>query len=83
MKLGRLAKSVAAEVNIKRRARGLLPRAVSWNSWLSKSIVANRKYDNQVNKVVNMSKIYKATECQEQRRGESGHTIKVGKWTET
>nr|GEV47441.1 DAR GTPase 3, chloroplastic [Tanacetum cinerariifolium] len=28
MKLGRLAKSVAAEVNIKRRARGLLPRAV-------------------------------------------------------
>ncbi|KAJ9547709.1 hypothetical protein OSB04_020252 [Centaurea solstitialis] len=28
MKLGRLAKSVAAEVNIKRRARGLLPRPV-------------------------------------------------------
>nr|KAJ0189776.1 hypothetical protein LSAT_V11C800412060 [Lactuca sativa] len=28
MKLGRLAKSVAAEVNMKRRARGLLPRAV-------------------------------------------------------
>ncbi|PWA55470.1 GTP-binding family protein [Artemisia annua] len=28
MKLGRLAKSVAAEVNIKRKARGLLPRAV-------------------------------------------------------
>lgn len=29
MKLGRLAKSVAAEVNVKRRARGLLPRPVS------------------------------------------------------
>ncbi|KAL8236273.1 hypothetical protein R6Q59_017354 [Mikania micrantha] len=28
MKLGRLAKSVAAEVNMKRRARGLLPRPV-------------------------------------------------------
>lgn len=28
MKLGRLAKELAADVNVKRRAKGLLPRAV-------------------------------------------------------
>lgn len=28
MKLGRLAKTLAADVNVKRRAKGLLPRAV-------------------------------------------------------
>lgn len=29
MKLGRLAKALAADVNVRRRAKGLLPRAVS------------------------------------------------------
>lgn len=29
MKLGRLAKALAAGVNVKRRAKGLLPRPVS------------------------------------------------------
>lgn len=29
MKLGRLAKEMAASVNVKRRAKGLLPRAVT------------------------------------------------------
>lgn len=30
MKLGRLAKELAGGVNVKRRAKGLLPRAVSF-----------------------------------------------------
>lgn len=32
MKLGRLAKSLAVGVNVKRRAKGLLPRAVGFSS---------------------------------------------------
>lgn len=31
MKLGRLAKSLSADVNVKRRAKGLLPRPVGSN----------------------------------------------------
>lgn len=36
MKLGRLARALAAEVNVKRRAKGLLPRAVGSLSVLSR-----------------------------------------------
>lgn len=31
MKLGRLAKELAADVNVKRRSKGLLPRAVGYS----------------------------------------------------
>ncbi|KAI3991414.1 hypothetical protein MKX01_006713 [Papaver californicum] len=44
IKLGRLAKSMAVGVNIKRKSKGLLPRA-GWNSWypnVGKSSLINR-----------------------------------------
>lgn len=34
MKLNRLAKALAAGVNVKRKAKGLLPRAVSFSKFL-------------------------------------------------
>lgn len=35
MKLGRLAKSLASGVNVKRRAKGLLPRPVGFSALLA------------------------------------------------
>lgn len=39
MKLGRLAKALAAGVNVKRRAKGLLPRAVGSSAQVKPNMI--------------------------------------------
>lgn len=40
MKLGRLAKSLAADVNVKRRAKGLLPRPVGFVDFFFHGVIS-------------------------------------------